>query len=176
MPRKEKELLVKDLTENIKSTTGVILTDYQGLTVAEISELRAKLRPLKCEYTVLKNTLSKIALKNAGLEEFSKHFKGPTALAIEKGDPVAVSKILIDFAKEHNKLKIKAGLLGNKTLTIEEIKSLASLPSREVLIAKLLGTMNAPITSFVGVLAAVPRSFVYVLEAVRKQKEAVVNK
>jgi len=86
---------------------------------------------------------------------------------------VSVSKVLVDFSKEHTKLKIKAGLLGKKILTPVEIKSLAGLPSREVLIAKLLGTMNAPITNFVGVLAAVPRSLVYVLEAVRKQKEAV---
>jgi large subunit ribosomal protein L10 len=172
MPRKEKELIVDDLSDKIKNTNGVVLTDYQGLTVAEISELRAKLRPLKCEYKVIKNTLSRLALKKAGISDFEKYFKGPTAVAIEKGDPVSVSKVLIDFSKEHSKLKLKAGLLGSKVLTLEDIRSLASLPSREALIAKLLGTMNAPITNFVGVLAAVPRSLVYVLEAIRKQKEA----
>jgi large subunit ribosomal protein L10 len=173
MPRKEKELIVDDLSNKIINTNGVVLTDYQGLTVAEISELRTKLRPLKCEYKVIKNTLSKLALKKAGIENFDEYFIGPTAVAIEKGDPVSAAKVLIDFSKEHNKLKLKAGLLGKKVLTIEDIKSLASLPSREVLIATLLGTMKAPITNFVGVLAAVPRSLVYVLEAVRKQKEAV---
>ena len=173
MSRKEKELIVDDLSDKIKSTKGIVLTDYQGLTVAEISELRAKLRPLKCEYKVVKNTLSKLALKKAGITEFEKHLKGPTAVAIEKGDPVSISKVLVDFSKEHNKLKLKAGLLGGKILSIDDIKALAILPSREVLIAKLLGTMNAPITSFVRVLNAVPSSLVYVLEAIRKQKDSV---
>ena len=172
MPRKEKELIVKGLSDTMKTMSGVVVTDYQGLTVAEISELRAKLRPLKCEFKVLKNTLSRLALKDAGIEGFEEHFNGPTALAIEKGDPISVSKVLIDFTKDHAKLKLKAGLLGKKVLTPADIKSLAALPSREVLVAKLLGTMNAPITSFVRVLNAVPNSLVYVLEAVRKQKEA----
>jgi large subunit ribosomal protein L10 len=171
MPKKEKEIAVQELTDKINKNKSVVLTEYQGLTVAEISELRAKLRPLGCEYKVIKNTLSKIALKNAGLEEFSKLFSGPTAIAIEQGDPVAPAKILIDFSKEHAKLKIKAGLLGDKILSSDEIKSLASLPSREVLLAKLLGTMNAPITGLVNVLQGNIRNLVYVLEAVRKQKE-----
>jgi large subunit ribosomal protein L10 len=102
MPNKEKETLVQDLTEKIKKNNGMVLTEYQGLTVAEISELRAKLRPVKCEYKVIKNTLSKIALKNAGLESFAKYFSGPTAVAIENGDPVSAAKVLIDFSKEHN--------------------------------------------------------------------------
>jgi len=172
MPRKEKELIVSSLSDTMKTMSGVVVTDYQGLTVAEISELRAKLRPLKCEFKVLKNTLSRIALKDAGIEGFEKHFNGPTALAIEKGDVVSVSKVLIDFSKDHAKLKLKAGLLGKKVLTPADIKSLAGLPSKEVLVAKLLGTMNAPVTNFVRVLNAVPNSLVYVLEAVRKQKEA----
>ena len=173
MPKKEKELIVSGLSEKMKTMNGIVVADYQGLTVAEISELRAKLRPMKCEFTVTKNTLSRLALKGAGIEGFDEYFNGPTALAIEKGDPVSASKVLIDFSKDHAKFKIKAGLLGNKVLTPAEIKSLAALPSREVLIGKLLGTMNAPITSFVRVLNAVPNSLVYVLDAVRKQKEAV---
>ena len=174
MPRKEKELIVDDLSDKINSTNGVVLTDYQGLTVAEISELRAKLRPLQCEYKVIKNTLSRLAVKKSGsAADLEKYFRGPTAVAIEKGDPISVSKVLIDFSKDHVKLKLKAALLGGKILTPADIKMLASLPSREALIAKLLGTMNAPITSFVRVLNAVPRSLVLVLEAVRKQKEAV---
>ena len=173
MPRKEKELIVDDLSNKINTTNGVVLTEYQGLTVAEISELRAKLRPLQCEYKVIKNTLSRLAVKKSGIADLEKFLKGPTAVAIEKGDPVSVSKVLIDFSKEHTKLKLKAGLLGGKILTPADIKMLASLPSREALIAKLLGTMNAPITSFVRVLNAVPRSMVLVLEAIRKQKEAV---
>lgn len=170
MPRKEKEQAVQELTEKIKGKSGVVLTEYQGLTVAEIDELRAKLRPLNCEYRVIKNTLSKIALKEAGLEEFAKHFEGPTAIAIEKGDPVGPAKVLIDFSKEHEKLKLKAGILGNKMLSVTEIKALASLPSREALIAKLLGTLKAPMYNLVNVLQAMPRNMVYVLEAIRKQR------
>jgi Ribosomal protein L10 len=171
MPNKEKETLVQDLTEKIKKNSGLVLTEYQGLTVAEISELRAKLRPVKCEYKVIKNTLSKLALKNAGLESFAEHFTGPTAVAIENGDPVSTAKVLIDFSKEHNKLKLKAGLLGNKLLSPEELKALANLPSRDVLLAKLLGTMQAPITGLVSVLSGTTRNFVYVLEAIRKNRK-----
>jgi large subunit ribosomal protein L10 len=173
MPRKEKELIVDDLSSNINSTNGVVLTEYQGLTVAELDELRAKLRPLKCEYKVVKNTLNRLALKKSGVEGLEEFLKGPTAVAIEKGDPVSVSKVLIDFSKDHAKLKLKAGLLGGKIITPADIKVLASLPSREALIVKLLWTLNGPITSLVRVLNAVPASMVYVLDAVRKQKEAV---
>jgi large subunit ribosomal protein L10 len=125
---------------------------------------------LKCEYKVVKNTLSKIALKEAGLEEFAKHFEGPTAIAFENGDTVGPAKVLIDYSKEHAKLKVKAGLLGTKILSFNEIKSLASLPSREVLIGKMLGTLKAPMYNLVNVLQAVPRNMVYVLEAIRKQR------
>lgn len=172
MPNKEKETLVQDLTEKIKKNSGLVLTEYQGLTVAEISELRAKLRPVKCEYKVIKNTLSKLALKNAGIESFAAHFTGPTAVAIENGDPVSTAKVLLDFSKEHSKLKLKAGLLGDKLLSSEDLKALANLPSREVLLAKLLGTMQAPITGLVSVLSETTRNFVYVLEAIRKKQEA----
>ena len=91
MPRKEKEIIVDDLSDKIKNSGAIVLTDFQGLTVAELSELRSKLRPLKCEYKVIKNTLSRLALKKAGVENFEKYFKGPTAVAIQKGDPVSAS-------------------------------------------------------------------------------------
>jgi large subunit ribosomal protein L10 len=170
MQRKEKELTVEELKDKIKNNSGVVLTEYQGLTVAEISELRAKLRPLKCEYTVVKNTLSKIALKNIGLEEFTKNFNGPTAIAIGTSDPVAPAKVIIDFSKDHAKLKLKGGLLGVKMLSIDEVKALASLPSKQVLLAKMVGTMKAPLYGLVNVLQGNIRNLVYVLEAVRKQK------
>ncbi len=170
MGRKEKELAVQELSEKIKNNNGIILTEYHGLTVAEVSELRAKLRPHRCEYKVVKNTLTKKALKDAGLEEFNSYFVGPTAIAIENGDPVSAAKVLVDFSKDHAKLKLKAGFLGKKVLSVEEVKSLASLPSREVLIAKALGAMQSPITGLVNVLQGTIRNLVYVLEAIRKQK------
>jgi large subunit ribosomal protein L10 len=170
MPKKEKVVLVEGLTDKLKSLNGLIVTEYQGLTVSEISELRAKLRPHKSEYKVIKNTLSKIALKACGLEEFSNNFHGPTALVIENGDPVATAKVLISYSKDHAKLKLKAGLLGSKVLNEKEIRTLAELPSREVLIAKLLGTMNAPVSNLVNVLSANTRNLVYVLNAIKNQK------
>ncbi|MCX5781253.1 MAG: 50S ribosomal protein L10 [Elusimicrobia bacterium] len=172
MVKKEKEILVQELTEKIKKNNGMVLTQYQGLTVAEISELRSQLRNLKCEYTVVKNTLSKIATKNAGLEKFSEYFDGPTAIAIENGDIVAPAKVIVNFAKRHNKLKIKAGVLEKKIISENEIRALAELPSKEVLLSILLGTMKAPITNFVNVLQANIRNLVYVLEAIRKQKDS----
>jgi large subunit ribosomal protein L10 len=173
MARKEKEMQLQELTDKMKSNNGVVLTEYQGLTVAEISELRAKLRPLKCEYKVVKNTLSKLALKDTGLEAFAEQFVGPTAIAIENGDPVSVAKVLIDFSKAHAKLKLKASLLGTKMLSETDLRALAALPSREVLIAKMLGSMQSPLYGLVNVLQGSIRNIVYVLEAVRKQKEAI---
>lgn len=170
MATKEKELLVKELTEKLKDTSAVVVTEYQGLTVAELSELRAKLRAIKCEYTVVKNTLGRIALKNIGLDEFTGNLGGPTAIAIQKGDPVGAAKALLDFSKDHAKLKIKTGLLGTKVMSVAEIKALAALPSREVLIAKVLGTMQAPISGLVNVMQGNIRNVVYVLEAVKNQK------
>jgi large subunit ribosomal protein L10 len=170
MAKKEKEALVEELTAKLKENSGVVLTEYQGMTVAEISELRAKLRPLKCEYAVVKNTLSKIALKNAGLESFAGLFTGPTAIAIEKGDPVAPAKVILDFTKDHAKLKIKAGLLGKKVLSPAEVKALAALPTKEVLIGKLLGVLQSPMYGFVNVLQGNIRSLAYVLEAIKNQR------
>lgn len=170
MVRKEKELAVQELTDKMKSTNGVVITEYQGLTVLELSELRAKLRPLRCEYKVVKNTLTKRALKDLGLEDFSQYFQGPTAIAIENGDPVACTKVLVDFSKDHDKLKLKMGLLGKKVLSQQEVKSLAKLPSREVLLAQVVGAMKSPMYGIVNVLQGPIRNFVYVLEAVKKQK------
>jgi len=172
MPKKEKVQIVETLTEKIKSNNGIILTEYQGLTVDELSQLRAKLRPLKCEYTVVKNTLTKKALKNAGLDDFAKYFEGPTAIAIENGDPVSAAKALVDFSKDHAKLKVKAGLLGKTVLSQQEVKALAALPSRQVLIAKTVGTLKAPLYGLVNVLQGPIRKLVYALEAVKRQQDS----
>jgi large subunit ribosomal protein L10 len=171
MAKKEKELLVEQLSEKLKNNNGVVVTEYQGLTVAEITELRNKLRVQKCEYKVVKNTFSRKALEKIGLNEFAKYFEGPIAIAIENGDPVEASKILVDFAKEHEKLKLKAGVMGAKTLTVADIKAIATLPPREVLLAQVLGTLQSPITGFVNVLNAVLVNFVSTLDQIRKQKE-----
>ena len=171
MVNKIKETVVAELADKLKANTSVVLTEYQGLTVAEISELRSKLRPLKCEYKVVKNTLTKRALNNLKLDEFSQFFTGPSAIAIDNTDPVATAKVLVDFSKEHNKLKVKAGLMDGKILSLDDIKNLASLPSREVLLSKVFGTMQAPISGFVNVLAGTIRSFYNVVNAIKENKE-----
>ncbi len=170
--REEKAQVVKELSQKLKENSSVIVTEYQGLTVADLSDLRAKLRAQKAEYTVVKNTLGKIVLKDTGLGSLSEFFRGPIAIAVQKGDPVAGAKALVDFAKDHAKLKIKAGLLGDKVLTSDEVKALAALPSHQVLVGKLLGTLQGPVYGLVNVMQGTIRKAVYALDAVRKQKEA----
>lgn len=172
MKRQEKQEKIQELLDKIKNNSGIILTEYKGLNVDEISDLRSKLYPLNYEYRVVKNTLIKRALGSAGLEEFSQMFKGANAIAIGVGDPVSSSKVIVEFLKEHSKLKLKGGLLNNKILNSEQIKFLATLPSREVLLGQVASTLKSPIVNLVFVLKQIMGSLVYVLEAIKKQKEA----
>lgn len=171
MVRQDKIDTVKNLEESFKSTAGVVLTEYQGLTVEQITDLRAKLRSVDCEYKVVKNTLATIALKNMGFEDFSKNFTGPTAIALQNGDVAGSAKVLLDFSKENAKLKLMAGLLDGKVLSSDQVKHMAALPPRDVLVAMLLGTMQAPIRNLAGVMQGTIRQVVTALDAVRKQKE-----
>ena len=171
MPNKKNQTDVKILAEKFKAMKGMIMTEYHGLSVSQISELRSELRKCGCEYLVVKNTLSKIALKEVGLESVNEYFDGPTAIVVESGDPVSPAKVVAEFAKKNEKFVVKAGLLDGKILAAGEIKSLAALPSKEVLIAKMLGSMQAPISGFVNVLQGSLRNLVYVLNAV-KEKQA----
>ncbi|MCL2144557.1 MAG: 50S ribosomal protein L10 [Endomicrobia bacterium] len=171
MPNVKNQQEVKNLAEKFKTMKGMILTEYHGLSVEEISELRSKLRPLNSEYTVVKNTLSEIALKEAGIEA-GDNFSGPTALVIQNGDIVSPAKIVMEFAKTHEKLKVKAGFMEGKFINASMVEQLSALPSKEVLIAKMLGTINAPISGFVNVLAANIRGLVTVLDAIGKKQTA----
>ncbi|MDR1522644.1 MAG: 50S ribosomal protein L10 [Endomicrobium sp.] len=171
MPNVKNQEAVKILTEKFKSMKGMILTEYHGLSVGEISELRCKLRAQNSEYAIVKNTLTEIALKDAGIDA-GNNFSGPTALVIENGDVVSPAKIVMEFAKTHAKLKVRAGYLEGKFVDASVVSQLSELPSREVLIAKMLGCMNAPITGFVNVLAANIRGLVMVLDAISKKQVA----
>jgi large subunit ribosomal protein L10 len=171
MPNVKNQETVKSLAEKFKKMKGMILTEYHGLAVEEISELRSKLRSFDSEYAVVKNTLSEIALKEAGIEA-GNNFSGPTALVIENGDIVSPAKAVMDFAKTHAKLKVRAGYLEGKFVNAAIVEQLSSLPSKEVLIAKMLGSLNAPITGFVNVLAANIRGLVTVLGAISKKQAA----
>ncbi|MBZ4688696.1 MAG: ribosomal protein [Clostridiales bacterium] len=170
--RQEKERVVQEIKSKLQNSNAAVLTDYRGLNVAEVTELRKQLREAGVEYKVLKNTLVKIAAKEVGLEDLFQYLEGPTAIAFSEEDPVAPAKILSNFAKEHKNLEIKAGLLEGNVVSIEQVKELADLPSREELIAKVLGGLQGPISGLVNVLQGPIRNLVYVLEAIRKEKEA----
>ena len=137
---KEKQQIVAELTEKIKNAATGIFVDYRGLTVAQDTELRAKLREANVEYKVIKNTLCRFAVDELGMNELDSILNGPTSLAVSVEDPVAPAKILADFAKDNEQLEIKAGFMDGKVLSMDEIKTLASTPSRDTLIAKIMGS------------------------------------
>jgi large subunit ribosomal protein L10 len=153
MARPDKAAAVAELTEEFKSSNGAVLTEYRGLTVAQLRELRTALGD-DVKYAVVKNTLTKIAAKDAGVESFDDLLAGPSAIAFIKGDPVVAAKGLRDFARAHPLLVIKGGVLDGKALVPDEIKKLADLESREVLLAKLAGAMKAAPQGAVSLLAA----------------------
>ncbi|MDR3071188.1 MAG: 50S ribosomal protein L10 [Endomicrobium sp.] len=174
MPSVKNQKIVKDLSKKLRAVKGLILTEYHGLAVEEISELRSKLRSFDSEYAVVKNTLSEIAFKDVGIE-VDKKFLGPTALVIENGDIVSPAKVVVDFIKTHAKLKIKGGFLEGRFISAEVVEQLSALPSREVLVSKMLGSMNAPISGFVNVLSANIRRFLTVVDAISKKQAAQIN-
>lgn len=169
--RAQKESQVAELRDNLLKSKATYVSDYRGLTVKEITTLRRNLQKVDADFTVAKNTLIKVALKGETLgEQLESQLKGPTGLAICYSDPAAPAKVLADFMKATKKTELRGGVVEGKAVSAAQAKAIAELPSREVLIAKMLGSMNAPITNFVGVLAAMPRSLVLALEAIRKQK------
>ena len=172
-----KQAVVAQLKEQLESAKGVVLTSYKGLTVAQDTELRRDLREAGVSYHVVKNTMLRIAAKEAGIEGIEEHLEGTTAFAFSTEDAVAPAKVICGFIKK-NKLEdaevltVKVGMVEGKVIGVDEVKALAALPSREELIAKLLGSMNAPISNTVNVLQGVIRNAVYVLDAIRSQKES----
>ncbi|HWR38602.1 MAG TPA: 50S ribosomal protein L10 [Patescibacteria group bacterium] len=171
---KEKQQAVADLKNKLAQTKGAVLTNYRGLNVAQDTQLRAKLRDAGVEYRVVKNTMTRIAAQELGIEGLEAYLEGPTAIAISTVDPVAPAKLIADFIKE-NKLQmmeVKGGLLDGKVIDPNGVKALATLPPKEVLIAQVLCGMQAPIVGFVTVLSGTLRNLVYALDAVRKQKES----
>ena len=170
-----KQAIVAELKEKLTGAKGAVLVNYRGLTVAQDTKLRRRqLREAGVDYRVVKNTMTRIAAQEAGLEGLDVYLEGPTAMAISTTDPVAPAKIITDFVKEHKLqvLEVKAGLVEGNVIDENGVKALASLPSREVLIAKMLGSMQSPITGLVNVLQGSIRNLVYALDAVRQQKES----
>lgn len=165
MPTARKEEAVIELRELIERSSAVIVTDYRGLSVSALTNLRSQLRGADSEYHIAKNTLASRAAQSAGVEGMDPMLKGPTALAFAFGDPAAPAKVLNDFARSSRILTIRAGLLNNRLISAEDVNTLATIEPRDVLLAKLLGGFNAPIASFVGVLNASISSIAYVLQA-----------
>lgn len=152
---KQKQEAVAQLADKMKSAAAGVLVDYRGLTVAEDTELRNKLREAGVEYSVVKNTLTRFAANQIGFEELDGVLNGPTSLALSFEDPVAPAKILAEFAKKNENLEIKSGFLDGKVISVAEINTLASTPSRDTLIAKIMGSLNAPVSSLVRALQAI---------------------
>lgn len=171
MARPEKVAAVAELAEKLQKGQGVILTDYRGLTVKDMTELRSELRKVGVEFKVVKNTLTLLAAKQVEIEGLEPILEGPTAIAIGYDDPVVAAKTISEFAKKNDKLEVKAGILTGKVIDAEGVKALAELPSREQLLAQVLRGMQGPISGLVNVLHGSLRNLVYVLEAIRKQKE-----
>jgi large subunit ribosomal protein L10 len=177
MARPDKAAAVAELTDEFRSSQGAVLTEYRGLTVKQLQELRRALGE-NATYAVVKNTLTKIAAKEAGVDGFDDLLTGPSAIAFIKGDPVATAKSLRDFARTNSPLVIKGGILDGKLLTIGEIAKIADLESREVLLAKLAGALIASLQNAVSLfnapLAQVAR-LAGALQANREQEEGPVE-
>lgn len=171
--KEEKQMIVQQIKEKIDQAQVVVLADQKGITVEQVTAVRTKLRNAGCEMKVTKNTLTSIAAQELGIEGLDDYLVGPTVLTFGNEDPVAAAKIINDFSKDtKNAVSIKAGVLEGKLVSAEQIKELAELPSREVLLAKVVGGMQAPMYGFASVLSANLRNLVYVVDAIRKQKEA----
>jgi large subunit ribosomal protein L10 len=170
MARPDKAAAVAELTEVFRSSNAAVLTEYRGLTVAQLKELRRSLGT-STYYAVVKNTLTRIAARDAGVTAFDGMLVGPSAIAFVKGDPVEAAKGLRDFAKAHPLLVIKGGVLDGKPLSPDEIKKLADLESREVLLAKMAGALQASLTNAVSLFAAPLAQAARVIDALRAKAE-----
>jgi len=166
----EKQETVVLLKKKLSDNTFVTLLDYKGLNVAEISSLRHELRDADAEFRVLKNTLAKIAIQGTAAQTLEEYFSGPTAVTLTSQDPVAPAKILTRFAKENPKLEFKAGLLHGKPLSEQNLQELSKLPSREIILSTLLGTLKSPPSGLVNVLSGIMRKLLGTLLAIEQKK------
>ncbi|MBZ2175224.1 50S ribosomal protein L10 [Schnuerera sp. xch1] len=168
----QKKQIVQEIKDKVEKSQGVVLVDYRGLNVEELTELRQKYREAGVDYKVYKNTMMRFAFKDAGYEEFNQYLSGPNAIAFGYEDSVQPAKVTSEFSKEHENFEIKAGIVDGNIVGIDEIKRLANLPSKEVLIAQTLGGLNAPISGFANVLQGTIRNLIYALNAVKEKQEA----
>ncbi len=172
MARPEKVAEVEALRERLARAQAVVLTDFRGLTVAEITQLRAKLRDAGVEYRVVKNRLMLLAAREAGIPGLDAYLEGPTAAAFGYADPVTPARIIYEFIRQMRKLEAKGGVMDRRAVSAQQVRQLADLPPRGILLGQVAGGMCAPLYGLVHVLAGVPRALVYALEQIRLQKTA----
>lgn len=174
MNREEKSALALEVKEKFQKAKVAIFADYKGLSATQADDLRKQLRATNTNVQVLKNNVARLVTKDGGFggeaKELMESVVGPTLVAFAFGDPAAAAKVIHKFSKDNEALKLKDSLLDSKRISAAAVEELAALPSREVLLAKMLGSMQAPVSNFVGVLAALPRSLVTVLSAIEKKK------
>jgi large subunit ribosomal protein L10 len=167
----EKSKVVAEIKEKLQGAAGIVLADYRGLTVAQVTKLRVDLRQAGVEYQVLKNTMVQRAANEIGIQGLEAYLQGPTAVAF-CADPVVPAKILTEYAKNNKFFKVKAGILEGKVITPEQVKALADLPARPILLSMVLRGMQAPLFGMANVLQGPIRKLGYALEEVRKLKAA----
>jgi len=171
MPKPEKIEKVNELKEKFEPRSAVILTEYRGLSVEDISNLRIELKKRDVEYRVIKNTLAKLAVEGTPYEELSPWLEGPVAAAFVDGDATAAAKALLDFTRAHPALKLKGGILQGKVMDAAQVRALATLPSREVMLARLAGGLRSPLARLHNSMSSFTRNLAYVLQQVADQKE-----
>jgi large subunit ribosomal protein L10 len=175
MLRNEKEAVIAEVAQLLTSTDNLYVSDYRGLTVAQLSELRAKLRESGASFRVVKNSLGGIAAERADRGAIKEMLSGPTAVTFCGDDLVGAAKALADFARTHPQLEVRGGLLESSLIDASGVKALASMPSRDVLVAQVVGTMAAPLTGLVTVLQGTISGFVRALNQVAEQRSAAVE-
>jgi len=172
MARPEKEAAVQEIAEIFDRAVSVFVTDFQGLNVEKISEFRRKCHEASVEYLVVKNTLAQLATEKAGFEEMKTYFKGPSAIAYSYDDPSAPARVITKFAKDNDKPEIKMSIFEGVFYGPDKVSSIAALPSKNELLAQIIGGLNSPVQGFVGSLYGLMQKMVLTLEAVRKSKES----
>lgn len=173
MARPEKVAVVEEIRTKLAEADATVLTEYRGLTVHELAELRASLRVTGTEYKVFKNTLARRAVADSGLDGVAAMFEGPVAIAFVRGDAAGAAKALRDFGRNNPALVLKGGLLGTRIITAVEIEALAELPSRDVLLAQVAGVFQAPLIKAAGLFQAFTRNFAYGVQALIDQRGGV---
>ncbi len=170
MNREEKQQAVTQLSDTLKDVSLVVATDYRGLTVEEITQLRNELRSVSSEYKVVKNTLLKLATEGTPIEPLHEHLTGPTAILVSPEDPVGPVKVLVKYLKDYSALSIKGGVLEGKALSADETKELSTLPGRQELLSKVLSLCVSPHVGLLNTLNGIAQKFVRVLHAIEQKK------